>query len=115
MVTITCRVISAMLVPGPKPRVTCRDSVTQMSSDHWIVGTAWARMASSGFQCLATPVAHIARVLIERSSTALPRRVVGAGVEQIAGNIDLLAFGSVGQTLHWRLRGGMGGGAGSHR
>jgi hypothetical protein len=62
----------------------------------------------SVFQCLATPVAHIARVLIARSNTALPRRVVGAGVEQIAGDLDLLAFGSVGQTLHWRLRMGMG-------
>ena len=33
----------------------------------------------------------------------MPRREVGAGVEQIAGNIDLLAFGGVGQTLRRRL------------
>jgi hypothetical protein len=30
------------------------------------------------------------------TNTALPRRVVDAGVEQIAGNVDLLASGGVG-------------------
>lgn len=72
-------------------------------------------MRLSVFQCLATPVAHIARVLIERYNTALPGRVVGAAVEQIAGNIDLLAFGGVGQTLRRRLRMGLGGDDDRHR
>jgi hypothetical protein len=51
----------------------------------------------------ATPVGHIFRVLIERWRATLPRWEVAAGVEQIAGDIDLLAFLGVGQTLHRRL------------
>ena len=51
----------------------------------------------------ATPVGHIFRVLIERWRATLPRREVAAGVEQIAGDVDLLAFLGVGQTLHRRL------------
>src|SRR5271156_5547052 len=51
----------------------------------------------------ATPVGHIFRVLIERWRATLPRREVAAGVEQIAGDVDLLAFLGVGQALHRRL------------
>src|SRR3984957_1195385 len=51
----------------------------------------------------ATPVGHIFRVLIERWRATLPRWEVAAGVEQIAGDVDLLAFLGVGQTLHRRL------------
>jgi hypothetical protein len=51
----------------------------------------------------ATPVGDIFRVLIERWRATLPRWEVAAGVEQIAGDVDLLAFLGVGQTLHWRL------------
>jgi hypothetical protein len=51
----------------------------------------------------ATPVGDIFRVLIERWRATLPRWEVAAGVEQIAGDVDLLAFLGVGQTLHRRL------------
>src|ERR1700722_657741 len=51
----------------------------------------------------ATPVGHIFRVLIERWRATLPRREVAAGVEQIAGDVDLFAFLGVGQALHRRL------------
>jgi hypothetical protein len=46
------------------------------------------------------------RVLLERWRTTLPRREIGAGIEQIAGNVDLLALLGIGQTLRRRL--GMG-------
>ena len=57
---------------------------------------------------LATPVTHILGIRIKRSETltALPRRLVDAGVQQIAGNVDLLALGGVGKALRRRL--GMG-------
>jgi len=48
----------------------------------------------------ATPVGHIFRVLLERWRATVPRRKVGPGVEQIAGNQDLLAFLGVAHTLH---------------
>jgi hypothetical protein len=47
----------------------------------------------------ATPVGHIFRVLLERRRATVPRRKVGSGVQQIAGDQDLL-FGGVGQTFH---------------
>lgn len=28
---------------GPKPRANCGNSVTEMKSDHWIVGRLWAQ------------------------------------------------------------------------
>jgi hypothetical protein len=57
----------------------------------------------------ATPVRHIFRVLLERWRTTLPRREIGAGVEQIAGHVDLLALGGVRQTLRRRLTMGLDG------
>ena len=72
--------------------------------------TRWTRWGCRTRGCrtrkawpFATPVGHIFRVLIERWRATLPRREVAAGVEQIAGDVDLLAFLGVGQTLHRRL------------
>jgi hypothetical protein len=58
-----------------------------------------ARGRGSKARAFATPVGHIFRVLLERRRATVPRRKVGSGVEQIAGNQDLF-FGGVGQTFH---------------
>ncbi|ULP43757.1 LuxR C-terminal-related transcriptional regulator [Mycobacterium lentiflavum] len=64
----------------------------------------------------ATPVRHIFRVLLERWRTALPRREIGAGIEQIAGHVDLLSGLGVSQTLRRRLAMGLDGNEGrQHR
>src|SRR5271169_4182322 len=85
----------------------------------------WARWAGWGRRTrgcgtrkawpFATPVGHIFRVLIERWRATLPRREVAAGVEQIAADVDLLAFLGVGQTLHRRLGMSLDGGDDRHR
>ena len=80
-----CRTRRTSRVPG-----TCRACRSRGRGTR----KAWA---------FATPVRHIFRVLLERWRTTLPRWEVGAGVEQIAGHVDLLALGSVGQTLRRRI------------
>ena len=51
-------------------------------------------------RAFATPVGHIFWVLLERRRATVSRREVGASVQQIAGNQDLLAFLGVAHTLH---------------
>jgi hypothetical protein len=77
----------------------------------WTRRTCWARRSrwagrrfsargcGSKARAFATPVGYVLRVLLERRRATVPRRKVGACVEQIAGNQDLL-FGGVGQTFH---------------